>query len=82
MKAVVKTKPEPGAIEAMDMPMPKIEPNEVLVQIKACGICGSDLGLYEWREADRFRLGIPIKPPRAGGSGGRIRLGGAGELRA
>jgi threonine dehydrogenase-like Zn-dependent dehydrogenase len=35
----------------------------VLVQIKACGICGSDLGLYEWREADRYRLGIPIKPP-------------------
>ena len=63
MKAVVKTRPEPGAVEAMDMPMPKIEPNEVLVQIKACGICGSDLGLYEWREADRFRLGIPIKPP-------------------
>ena len=63
MKAVVKTKPEFGAVEALDMPMPKIEPNEVLVQIKACGICGSDLGLYEWREADRFRFGIPIEPP-------------------
>ncbi|MFC1970481.1 zinc-binding dehydrogenase [Chloroflexota bacterium] len=63
MKAVVKIRPEPGAIEAMDMPMPKIQPNEVLVQIKACGICGSDLGLYEWREPSRFRSGIPIKPP-------------------
>lgn len=63
MKAVVKTKPEFGAIEAVDMPVPKIEYNEVLVQIKACGICGSDLGLYEWREPDRYRLGIPIIPP-------------------
>jgi threonine dehydrogenase-like Zn-dependent dehydrogenase len=63
MRAVVKARPEYGAIEPMEMPMPKIEPTEVLVQIKACGICGSDLGLYDWREADRFRMGIPIKPP-------------------
>ena len=26
-----------------DMPKPKFGPNEVLVQIKACGICGSDI---------------------------------------
>jgi threonine dehydrogenase-like Zn-dependent dehydrogenase len=63
LRAVVKARPEFGAIESMDMPSPKIEPNEVLVEIKACGICGSDLGLYEWREPDRYRMGIPIKPP-------------------
>lgn len=63
MRAVVKARAEFGAIEPADMPAPKIEPNEVLVQIKACGICGSDLGLYEWRESDRYRLGIPIQPP-------------------
>jgi L-iditol 2-dehydrogenase len=26
-----------------DFPKPEIEPNEVLVQVKACGICGSDV---------------------------------------
>ena len=26
-----------------DVPKPKFGPNEVLVQIKACGICGSDI---------------------------------------
>lgn len=26
-----------------EMPKPKIRPNEVLIQIKACGICGSDI---------------------------------------
>lgn len=29
-----------------DLPKPTIEPNEVLVKIKNCGICGSDIGSY------------------------------------
>jgi len=63
MRAVVKARPEPGAIEVIDMPIPEIKPNEALVRIEACGICGSDLGLYEWRKADRIRDGLPIIPP-------------------
>ncbi|MBU0495829.1 MAG: alcohol dehydrogenase catalytic domain-containing protein [Chloroflexi bacterium] len=30
-----------------DVPMPTIQPNEVLIQIKACGVCGSDMHFYE-----------------------------------
>ncbi|WP_373520527.1 alcohol dehydrogenase catalytic domain-containing protein, partial [Aquiflexum sp.] len=26
-----------------DVPEPEFEPNEVLVRVKACGICGSDV---------------------------------------
>jgi len=35
MRAVVETRPEPGAIEPREMPKPRIEPTEVLVEIKA-----------------------------------------------
>jgi threonine dehydrogenase-like Zn-dependent dehydrogenase len=42
MKAVVLR--EPHRLELMDIPRPEVkEPNHVLVQVKACGICGSDL---------------------------------------
>jgi len=30
-----------------DIPIPEIGPKEVLVHLKACGICGSDMHLYE-----------------------------------
>jgi (R,R)-butanediol dehydrogenase/meso-butanediol dehydrogenase/diacetyl reductase len=29
-----------------DIPIPEIEPNQVLVEIEWCGICGSDLNEY------------------------------------
>lgn len=63
MKVVVKARAGVGQIEVQDAPKPKIKPREVLVQIKYCGICGTDLGLYEWRESARYRRGIPIDLP-------------------
>jgi threonine dehydrogenase-like Zn-dependent dehydrogenase len=42
MKAVVLRKPH--ELELMDVPRPELRgPKEVLIQVKACGICGSDL---------------------------------------
>lgn len=42
MKAVVLTKPK--NLEIRDIPMPELsEENHVLIKVKACGICGSDL---------------------------------------
>mgnify|MGYP000362221676 CR=1 FL=1 len=36
-------------LQVMDRPMPKItKPDEVLLEVKACGICGSDL--RRWKE--------------------------------
>ncbi|RJS76077.1 hypothetical protein CW712_02680 [Candidatus Bathyarchaeota archaeon] len=46
MKAVVKTKRGPGNVELRDIEVPKINPNEVLVEIKFTGICGTDLHIY------------------------------------
>lgn len=35
--------PRYGHLEIMDMPVPEVAPDEVLVRVRACGICGSDV---------------------------------------
>ena len=52
MHAVYMTKPEAGAWEYVeDAPIPQIADDEVLMEIKAVGICGTDHSLYGWNEA-------------------------------
>jgi L-iditol 2-dehydrogenase len=34
-------------LEVVDFPRPEIQPNEVLVRVAACGICGSDVHGYD-----------------------------------
>jgi len=39
----------PGApLEVTEVPDPKAEPGEVVVRVKNCGICGSDLHAAQW----------------------------------
>jgi L-iditol 2-dehydrogenase len=38
-------------VRVEDVPVPAIGPGEILVQVKACGLCGSDL--MEWYVADK-----------------------------
>ncbi|MDR0953237.1 MAG: L-threonine 3-dehydrogenase [Elusimicrobiota bacterium] len=45
MKAICKTKAEPGA-EYIDVEIPKIKSDELLIKIHATSICGSDLPIY------------------------------------
>ncbi len=47
MKAVAKTQPDIG-ISIIDVAKPKPKQDEVLVEVKACGICGTDLEIYKW----------------------------------
>ena len=58
MLAVKKDKPAPGAL-VTETDIPKIKPNEVLVKVKACSICGTDLHIYKWEAPWDTR----IKPP-------------------
>jgi 2-desacetyl-2-hydroxyethyl bacteriochlorophyllide A dehydrogenase len=46
MKAVVKTKRGPGNVELRDIDVPKVKPDEVLVEVKFTGICGTDIHIY------------------------------------
>ena len=47
MKAIAKTRPALG-VELIDTPVPRPGEGELLVKVAACGICGSDLHIYEW----------------------------------
>jgi L-iditol 2-dehydrogenase len=55
MRALVKTMKGKGFIELKDVPAPSIGDSEVLIDVKACGICGTDLHIYH----DEF----PYYPP-------------------
>ena len=58
MRAVVKRKPEPG-VEFTEVPKPKIASEEVLIEVKAAAICGSDLGIYDYTPAySKMRLPV------------------------
>jgi L-iditol 2-dehydrogenase len=50
LKAVVKSRPEPG-VDVMDVPIPEVADDEVLIKVKAAAICGSDLGIYNYTPA-------------------------------
>ncbi len=47
MQALVKTGRGRGLLELCDLPMPQAGPGEVLVRVRACGICGSDLRIQD-----------------------------------
>jgi len=37
---------KPGQIEFRDIPVPQLQPDQVLIQVKRIGICGSDIHVY------------------------------------
>jgi threonine dehydrogenase-like Zn-dependent dehydrogenase len=70
MKAIVKTVTGPGNVESLSVPVPTPKPHELIVAVKATGVCGTDVLLYDWTYKGRS----PVLPP--------IVLGheGAGEV--
>jgi threonine dehydrogenase-like Zn-dependent dehydrogenase len=53
-----------AAFAVRDLPDPEIAPDEVLIRVRACGICGSDVHIYE-RDDDGYMLypgliGLPV----------------------
>jgi L-iditol 2-dehydrogenase len=57
MQALVKYDNVPGAVEIRDMPEPRITPDQVLLKVRAVGICGSDLEMYH------HLVGFQVDPP-------------------
>lgn len=47
MRALMKTRQGPGNLEIIEVPVPQISPEEVLIRVHACGICGSDLKIQD-----------------------------------
>ncbi|MBM3187773.1 MAG: L-threonine 3-dehydrogenase [Chloroflexi bacterium] len=58
MKALVKTKTVRGA-ELLDVEVPKIGPNDLLVKVEAAAICGTDNHIYDWSPWAAARLKLP-----------------------
>jgi L-iditol 2-dehydrogenase len=56
MQALVKTQKGPGFLELRDVPEPSPGPGEALIEVKACGICGTDLHVWH----DRFPYWPPV----------------------
>lgn len=56
MTALVKTQKGKGFIELKEVPVPEIGSNEVLIEVKAAGICGTDLHIYH----DNFPYWPPV----------------------
>lgn len=47
MKAILKDKPEAG-FRLVDMPVPEIGKDQVLIKVEAAALCRSDVDVYEW----------------------------------
>jgi L-iditol 2-dehydrogenase len=56
MQALVKTQKGPGFLELRDVPEPSPGPGEALIEVKACGICGTDLHVWH----DQFPYWPPV----------------------
>ena len=54
MKAIVYDAPR--QFQYKDVPEPEIQPDDVLVRIDACGLCGTDLHIHEGEFAPNFPL--------------------------
>jgi threonine 3-dehydrogenase len=59
MKAVLKAAPAPG-LEMRQVADPAPKANEVVIQVKATSLCGTDNHIYKWDNWARER----IRPPR------------------
>jgi threonine dehydrogenase-like Zn-dependent dehydrogenase len=60
MKAIVKTSQEAGVFEVKEMPTPKPDRGEVLVQVKAASLCYTDVAILNNKYKGRRPVPIPI----------------------
>jgi L-iditol 2-dehydrogenase len=79
MQALVKTQKGVGFLELREVPEPVPGPGEVLIKVKACGICGTDVHVYY----DKFPYWPPVilghefsgEVVAAGPEAGRFEIG-------
>jgi L-iditol 2-dehydrogenase len=56
MKGVAKVASGVGNVQLIDVPEPEVKPGYVLIEVKAAGICGTDLHIYY----DEFKSRPPV----------------------
>jgi threonine 3-dehydrogenase len=60
MVAAVKAMPGPGGIVLERVGIPKPGPGEVLLEVKAASLCGTDIHIYDWDSWAAQRVKIPL----------------------
>ena len=58
MRAVVKYGRQPGDVAVQEVPEPQMGPDQVLVEVGAVGVCGSDIHL--WHENQSWAIQCPV----------------------
>jgi len=58
MKAVVKYGNQDGQVELREVPEPQIGPTDVLLEMQAAGVCGSDV--EQWRHFITYAVNVPV----------------------
>ena len=72
MRALAKVDTVPGHVEVVDVPQPKAQSGEIVVQVLACGICGTDLTLYQWPDYLAQQMGVRFPIVFGHEFGGRV----------
>ena len=58
MKAVAKFGYGDKEVEVRDVPEPQMGPGQVMVEVKATGVCGSDV--HMWRNKQSWEITLPL----------------------
>lgn len=53
MTGVAKLAPGEGHVGLLDVPVPQVRPRHVLIEVKAAGVCGTDIHIYHGEYASR-----------------------------
>ena len=59
MKAIIKEKAGAGA-SLKDVKIPEIKEKQILVKVKACSICGTDVHIYDYNAWAKKKVKIPV----------------------
>lgn len=59
MRALVKTGGRPG-LELVDVDVPEVGSDDVLIRVERMAICGTDLHIYEWNDWARGAVPTPL----------------------
>ena len=59
MRALRKTAPQRG-FELVDVPIPEVGPEDVLIEVRATSICGTDVHIFQWNPWAAEHVPLPI----------------------
>jgi len=61
MRALVKSRTEPGIWMVEDAPLPAVGVHDVLIRIQKSAICGTDVHIYNWDEWSQRNVAVPTR---------------------